>query len=71
MVREMEVVLLELDALKFPHPELCVNCLRFGVRLVNVQADTLGNRVSLRLRDHEIVEVAEDTFTAILRQHVG
>jgi len=67
----MEVVLLELDALKFPHPELCVNCLSFGVSLVDIQADALGDWVRSRLRDHEIVEVAEDTLPTIVRQHVG
>ena len=67
----MEVVLLELDALKVSHPELGVYCLSFSVRLVHVQADTIGNWVSPRLRDDEIVEVAEDTLPAILRQHVG
>ena len=54
-MREMEVVLLELDSIKFPHPELCVNCLRFGVLFVDVQADTFGNWISLRLCDHKIV----------------
>jgi hypothetical protein len=70
-MREMKIVLFELNTFKLSHSKLSVYSLCFCVFCINIETNTFGNGVCSGLGNNKVVQVTENTLAPIFRENIS